>query len=104
MVYVIWTDPAIDDLRAIRDYIEANSPGVARQFCTELYESSDRLRLFPRSGQVVPEFGLVHVREILFGDYRILYQVAAGACYVMAVIHGSRDISRHIDPKNWDPH
>jgi plasmid stabilization system protein ParE len=90
-------------LRAIRDYIEANSPGAARRFCTELYESSDRLRLFPRSGQIVPEFGLEHVREILFGNYRILYQVAAGACYVMAVIHGGRDLSRHIDPTNWNP-
>lgn len=90
-------------MRAIRDYIDSRSPGAARRFCTELYESSDRLRLFPRSGQVVPEFGLEHVREILFGDYRIVYQVSEGACYIMAVIHGSRDISRHIDPTNWNP-
>jgi plasmid stabilization system protein ParE len=47
-----------------------------------------------------------HVREILFGDYRIIYRVAAGACYVMTVmtvIHGSRDLARHIDPRGWDP-
>ena len=103
MVYVIWTDPAIDDLRSIRDFIESRSPGAARRFCTELYESTTRLRLSPRSGQVVPEFNLEHVREIIFGDYRILYEVAEGACYVMAVIHGSRDLSRHIDPRNWNP-
>jgi plasmid stabilization system protein ParE len=101
LVYVIWADPALDDLRAIGDYIESRSPGNARRFCLDLYESSDRLRNFPRSGQAVPEFGLDHIREILFGNYRIIYRVADGACYVMAVIHGSWDIARHIDPKGW---
>jgi plasmid stabilization system protein ParE len=85
-------------LRAIKDYIAASNPAAAKRFCIQLYESSDRLRLFPRSGQVVPEFGIEDLREILFGDYRILYECRPGACYVKAVIHGSRELQRHFDP------
>jgi toxin ParE1/3/4 len=101
LVYVIWTDPALDDLRAIKDYIAADNPAAAQQFCIALYESSDRLRLFPKSGQVVPEFGIESVREIVFRGYRIIYESTEGACYVKAVVHGSRDLQRHIDPSNW---
>lgn len=102
MVYVIWTDPALDDLRAIKEYIAKSDPAAAKRFCTALYDSTDRLRLFPRSGQVVPEFKREDVREIIFRDYRILYRCVPGACYVTTIIHGSRDLQRHIDPSFWD--
>jgi len=85
-------------LRAIKDYIASSNPAAAHRFCLELYDSTDRLRLFPRSGQVVPEFGREDLREILFGDYRILYECHTGACYVKAVIHGSRELQWHFDP------
>jgi toxin ParE1/3/4 len=102
LVYLIWTDPALDDLRAIKEYIARSAPTAAQRFCIELYESTGRLRQFPRSGQVVPEFGIEEIREVIFRDYRIIYQCTTGACYVKAVIHGSRDLQRHIDPSNWD--
>jgi plasmid stabilization system protein ParE len=102
LVYVIWTDPALDDLRAIKDYIAKSDPAAAQRFCTALYDSTDRLRLFPKSGQVVPEFGREDVREIIFRDYRILYKCVPGACYVAVVVHGSSDLHRPIDPSHWD--
>jgi plasmid stabilization system protein ParE len=88
-------------LRAIKEYIARDNPAAARRFCLELYDATGRLKLFPRSGQVAPEFGLEDLREILYGGYRILYECRPGACYVKAVIHGSRDLQRHIDPSNW---
>lgn len=102
MVYVIWTDAALEDLRLVKNYIERHNPAAARRFCLDIYDSTASIGRFPRSGQVVPEFGLEDVREILFCGYRILYQCKPGACYVNAVIHGSRDLQRHIDPANWN--
>ena len=103
MVYVIWTDAAIENLRAIKDYIAQSAPEVAERFCLEFLDAPDRLERFPRSGQVVPEFGIESVREIQFRGYRIIYQVGDGACYIRAVMHGSRDIQRHINPSAWSP-
>lgn len=102
MVYVIWTDEAIADLRRIKEYIERSSPENARRFCLELLRAPDRLKQFPRSGEVVPEFGIEALRQVLCGNYRLLYEVGDGACYIQAVIHGSRDLQRHIDPADWD--
>ena len=102
MVYVIWTDQAINDLMAIKEYIAQSAPMTAERFCLKLLDAPDRLQRFPLSGQVVPEFGVESIREISFHGHRIIYQVSEGACYIRAVIHGSREIQRHIDPSNWD--
>jgi addiction module RelE/StbE family toxin len=103
LVYVIWTDSAIDDLRAIKDYLlKVADEKTARRLCLELFHAPDRLKQFPRSGQVVPEFQVESVREVLCRDYRLIYQVAEGACYIRAIIHGRRDLQRLIDPSDWD--
>jgi toxin ParE1/3/4 len=103
LVYIIWTDEAINDLRAIKDYlVKVADEKTARRFCLELFSAPERLKRFPKSGQVVPEFQIEEVREVLFRDYRIIYQVAEGACYIRAVTHGSRELQRLIDPGDWD--
>ena len=102
MVYIIWTDRSLNDLRAIKDYIAQSDPMIAEQFCFQLLDAPDRLERFPHSGQVVPEFGMESIREMSFRGYRIIYQVAESACYIRAIVHGSRDLQRHIDPSNWN--
>jgi len=101
LVHVIWSNEAIRDLAAIKDYIAASSLENAERFCLSFLDAPDRLERFPRSGQAVPEFGIESIREIQFHGYRIIYQVAEGACYIRAVIHASRDMLRHINPEDW---
>jgi len=101
LVHVIWTNEAIRDLAAIKDYIARSSLENAERFCISFLDAPDRLGEWPRSGQVVPEFGIELIREIQFRGYRVIYQIAEGACYIRAVIHGSRDIQRHVDPSDW---
>jgi addiction module RelE/StbE family toxin len=102
LVYVIWTDEAINDLRSIKDYLErVASPEVAERFCWALLAAPDRVKQFPLSGQVVPEFRQEKIREVLYQDYRIIYEAVEGACYIRTVVHGSRDLQRHLDPKHW---
>ena len=105
MVYVIWTRSALDDLRKIKEYIEEQAPQAAERFTKELLAAPKRLADFPLSGQAVPE--LAHrtdlgVREVIYRNYRILYLPREGACYIVACIHGSRDLLRHIDPDVWE--
>jgi addiction module RelE/StbE family toxin len=102
LVHVIWTEQSIRDLGAINEYIAQSSPTIAERFCLDLLKAPERLRRFPFSGQVVPEIGIEAIREISFRDYRIIYQVDQDACYIRAVVHGSRDIQQHIEPADWD--
>jgi plasmid stabilization system protein ParE len=65
-------------------------------------ESPRRLTKFPYCGRIVPEFGEENIRELIYGSYRIIYLVREEICYVVAIIHGSRDVLRHLKPGEWD--
>jgi len=76
MVHVIWTDPAIEDLAEIVDYIARDSPRYAVRTGERIYDAVGKLSLGARAGWVVPEFGIENFREILVRPYRIIYDFA----------------------------
>ncbi|MCP4594721.1 MAG: type II toxin-antitoxin system RelE/ParE family toxin [bacterium] len=63
---LVWSDPAVSDLEAIRDYIAHDSDHYAAQF--------------------------VDVREVLFQSYRIIYRVESQRILILAIVHGSRNL------------
>ncbi len=44
-------------------------------------------------GRVVPELGETEVRELLIGNYRLLYEIHGKQVYILALIHGARDLA-----------
>jgi len=97
---VVWTDPAIADLEEIRDYIARDSPRYALRVAERIYNAAGKLNLGARAGWMVPEFNVDHFREVLMRPYRIIYEIRGEGCYIVAVIHGSRDLPRHITPSD----
>ena len=85
---ILWTRQSREDLRAVREFIARDA--TASAFVRQLRESVERLREFPESGHAVPELGRDDVREILRGNYRIIYRVAPGRIDILAVYHSSR--------------
>ena len=90
MTKIRWTEQAVADLRSIREFIERDSPRYGRLVAERLYEATGRLELFPRSGRVVPELGRDDLREIIVGDYRIVYRLEPDAAVLLTVFRGSR--------------
>jgi plasmid stabilization system protein ParE len=86
---VIWTDPALERVDAIAVYIAQDDPDAAARWTVELFDAVARLVDFPESGRTVPELGARHVRELIFGAYRVFYRVGS-AVEVLAVRHGSQ--------------
>jgi plasmid stabilization system protein ParE len=104
MADVVWTEEARHRLEQIVLHIAQDSVPSALRFERELIEASRRIGVFPKAAAIVEELREYGVREIYFGAYRILYVVRDDTCYVVCVIHGSRDLLRHIDPQKWvDP-
>lgn len=91
---VYWTRQAREDLRAIRAHIARDAPATAAAFVRRLRQSVSRLHDFPRSGQVVPEIGREEIREILQGNYRLIYRVADGRVDILAVFHSAQLLRR----------
>jgi plasmid stabilization system protein ParE len=50
----------------------------------------ERLQDHPRSGRVVAELGDESVREVIHGNYRIVYRLRHDIVEIATVFHGSR--------------
>ena len=96
MASVTWTDPALDDLREICEFISRGSPRLAEIFAARAFTATDRLNMFPSSGRIVPEFERQDMREIILGNYRIIYHVLPDEVEISAVVHGARQVSSEI--------
>jgi len=88
---VIWSPVALEDIKSIHDYIAKDSADRAALFIERLIESTDRLTEFPNSGRVIPEINKNDCREIIFGSYRIMYDVISDAVRIASVVHSARD-------------
>ncbi|MES9902442.1 MAG: type II toxin-antitoxin system RelE/ParE family toxin [Sedimenticola sp.] len=94
MFEVRWSDPALDDLEGIRDYIAKDSPFYAKQFIEHIFGHVEKLTSFPKMGRMVPEAGdREDIRELIFQGYRIIYLSGSEQAEIITVIHGSMDLS-----------
>ena len=90
MTRVVWSQTARTDLRAIHDYIARDSKVYAKGVVARLKQATDRLRVFPLSGGMVPEWQDPKLREVISGTYRIIYRPEKKRVVILAVIHGAR--------------
>jgi plasmid stabilization system protein ParE len=82
------------DLHDIIEHIAEDSPVYTERFGLQVVEVPRRLEQFPYCGRIVPEFKDENIRELIYGSYRIIDLIRHNACFITAVIHGSRDILR----------
>ena len=71
---VILSPLAIQDLGEIVRFISSDNPQQAERFGYALIDVALSLKNLPERGHFVPEFGDGVTREILHGNYRIVYR------------------------------
>ena len=92
---ILWTGPALNDLRSVRDDIAAEGrPAAAKRLAEKIRDSVLRLRAFPNSGRPVPEFPSAGYREVIVSPYRVVYELTENRVVVLRVWHGRRDLTR----------
>jgi addiction module RelE/StbE family toxin len=92
-----WTQQAVADLEAIRDYVARDSVRYATLLVERLIASLDQVSQFPEIGRVVPEYQRPDIREIILGSYRVVYRLRTGAAEVLTVFHGARLFPEDLD-------
>ena len=90
MAQVRWTPQALDDLDAICLFIARDAPQIAAVFADRAFRATDRLADCPRSGRILPELDVEHIREIILGNYRLIYRIREDQVQVVTVHHGAR--------------
>ena len=96
---VILTPQAIEDLGGIVRRIATDSPDRARSFGHALLDAALAIDPFPGRGRMVPEARDPAVREVLHGEYRIIYEVQRNpdVVHVLRFWHGARG-APHLPP------
>jgi addiction module RelE/StbE family toxin len=89
MAKVTWSNLALEDLRAIHEFISQDSAKYAERLIDRIIERVDVLEKHPRIGRVVPEFNLENIRELLEGNYRIIYRIETEDKIGIARVHHS---------------
>jgi plasmid stabilization system protein ParE len=87
---IIWSPLAIEDLEAIRAYVGRDSPRSADLLVDRLVAAVEPLATSPLSKRVVPELSDEAIREVIHGNYRIVYRVRRDIVEVATVFHGAR--------------
>lgn len=90
MAEVKFTIRSLDDLDDIAEYISRDSPYYAGMQVEKLIQRTDILENFPLIGRVVPELKMKSVREIIEGNYRIVYRVLSKDLIHILTFHHSR--------------
>ena len=92
MAELIWSDHALSELESIFDYIALDSRLYAQYTVQNILKAAEILQTFPESGRHLPEFPNLPHRELLIGNYLIIYRYTAeqNSVNVVTVVHGSR--------------
>lgn len=96
MAQIKWTEPALNDLNEIAEYIALDKPDAAKKLVQEIFKSTSRLKDVPESGKITPELKNTHYREIVVGPCRIFYRVDNQKVFILYVMRGERELRKFI--------
>ena len=91
MASVRWTLNATQNFGSIVVRLGTYSLTYAAAFTARVIAATQRLEDFPLSGRVVPEGNEPGLRELIVGNYRVIYDVEDDAVVIDSVIDARRD-------------
>lgn len=92
MVELIWSEPALQDLDRIADYIALDKPDAARSLVARVFEKVSALRRFPRLGSCPPELPDLPYLQIVIPPCRIFYRIEPKRILILHVIRGEQHL------------
>jgi toxin ParE1/3/4 len=92
MARIIWSEPALEHLQEIHEWISQDSRRNADAMIRRLTAATDRLIDFPESGRRLPERPTDSHREVIVGSYRVIYRYTSDRdeVEIVAVVHARR--------------
>ena len=85
-----WSPLAIERVSEIAEYIAQDKPTAAEKWVDKIFNLVERLSEFPESGRVVPEMNNKMFREIISGNYRVIYKHEKAEILILTVRHGTK--------------
>jgi plasmid stabilization system protein ParE len=82
-----WSPLAIDRVSEIADYIAQDDPLAADKWVRSVFDRVKQVKDFSKSGRYVPEINRKDIRELIYGNYRIIYCIDKKVVSILTVRH-----------------
>lgn len=82
-----WSRRALTRLEEIHAYIAQDNPAAALRTTQQIVHRVGQIMTFPNSGRRVPDYTRDDVRELIEGNYRIIYRLGTERIEVLTVKH-----------------
>jgi len=87
---IVWSPLAVDRVAEIAEYIAQDNPDAAARWVESTFAAVERLEAFPESARMVPEIQRKDFRELIHGNYRIIYRIEKGRISILTVRHSKQ--------------
>lgn len=92
MAEVIWTEPALQDLDDLAEYIALDNPSAACNLVDDVLNKAERLADFPDSGRIPPELPNSVYREVVVPPCRVFYRKDREQVLILHVMREEREL------------
>jgi len=87
---IIWSPLAVDRASEIAEYIAQDNPTAAENWVTAVFTHVEQLKKFPGSGRIVPGINNHFFRELMYGNYGIIYRIEENRVSILTIRHGKQ--------------
>ena len=87
---IIWSPLAVDRSSEIADYIAQDKPSAAEKWINTVFSKVEQLKSSPEIGRIVPKLNNTQFREIIYGNYRIIYRIEKKQISILTIRHGKQ--------------
>lgn len=95
MVQINWTIQAKNDLQDIAEYISKDSKKYAKLQIVRITTRTKILKSQIYSGKIVEELNQKNIRELIEGNYQIIYKIVdLERVDILTIHHSARDLYR----------
>ncbi|MCB0260283.1 MAG: type II toxin-antitoxin system RelE/ParE family toxin [Calditrichaeota bacterium] len=89
---LLWSELAIERVTAIASHINQINPNDTEKWIEKCFDRVLQLKDFPKSGRIVPELSKTNIREIFYGNYRIIYKLEPTRIIIMTLRHSRQTL------------
>lgn len=96
MAEIVWTEPALNELNEIAEYIAVSNEFAAKKLVQTIFNKIERLETHPESGKVPTEISTLNYRELVVKPCRIFYRVDGKKVFILHVMRQEQDLRRFL--------
>lgn len=102
MARLIWTEPALEDLGQIADYIALDDPVAAKRLVRKVFAKTELLREFPEMCPSPHDLPDSRYHHLIVRPLRIFYRIQGESVFIVYVMRSERPLRRS-DLEEHDP-